>query len=213
MKRRSSFLIALPLLIAACSAPGTVSPSVAPAASIPQAEAPSDSPSAAEGPSDAPSDAPTTGPIPSEGLGEFTCDLPVVERETVVGITNYTDVRVGTHDGYDRVVLEFNVGTPEFTLERDEPPFEKEPGGIPVDVEGESVLHLVLRNGTAMTETGESSYDGPFNLDPGFPMLVDLVHGGDFEAQTSWFIGLADEACVRVTLLADPHRIVIDVEQ
>jgi hypothetical protein len=148
----------------------------------------------------------------SADLGEFTCDLPIVEPATVAGITNYTDVRVGTHDGFDRVVIEFNAGTPEFILERDEAPFEKEPGGIPADVQGESVLHLVLRNGTAMMESGEISYDGPFDLDPDFPLLVDVVHGGDFEAQTAWFIGLSGEACVRAMVLTDPARIVIDVE-
>ena len=155
---------------------------------------------------------PTTEAIPSDELGAFTCELPITEAATAFGITNYTDVRVGTHDGYDRFVIEFNLGTPEFMLERDEPPYEQDASGFPLDVEGESVLHLVLRNATARDESEEPTYDGPLNFDPGFPVLVDVVHGGDFEAVTTWFIGLAKESCVRVTLLTDPDRIVIDVE-
>jgi hypothetical protein len=154
----------------------------------------------------------TAEAVPSDELGEFSCELPISEPATASGITNYTDVRVGTHDGYDRLVLEFNLGTPEFTLERDEPPHEQPASGFPVDVEGETVLLLTLFDATALTESGEISYDGPRDFDPGFPVLVDVVHGADFEAQTAWFIGLAREACVRVTLLTDPDRIVIDVE-
>jgi len=46
------------------------------------------------------------------------------------------------------------------------------------------------------------------------PTLVDLVEGGDFEAQSTWYLGLSGEACVRVLRLTDdgPPRLVIDVE-
>ena len=65
---------------------------------------------------------PTAEPIPSDDLGHFTCDLPILEDATVAR-ANITDVRIGTHDGYDRVVLEFADGLPEVSLERAEPPF------------------------------------------------------------------------------------------
>ena len=47
------------------------------------------------------------------------------------------------------------------------------------------------------------------------PMLVDLIEGGDFEAQSTWYFGLAGEACVRVMTLVGEggaSRLVIDVE-
>ena len=61
---------------------------------------------------------------------------------------------------------------------------------------------------------GTSSYDGPTDFDPGFATLVDLVEGGDFEAQSTWYLGLSREACVRVIRLTDDGapRLVIDVE-
>ena len=55
--------------------------------------------------------------VPSDELGPFSCDLPVVEAATVA-LANITDVRVGTHAGYDRVVFEFADGLPELTLDR-----------------------------------------------------------------------------------------------
>jgi hypothetical protein len=176
-----------------------------------QAASPS-SDDAAPTPVVATSQLPTTEPIPSGDLGEFTCELPITGTATDPVTANYTDVRVGTHDGYDRVVIEFANGVPEFSLDRAEPPFVQDASGLPLDVQGDSVLKLVMRNATALTESGEISYDGPRDFDPGFPQLVDVLAGGDFEAMTTWYIGPNDEACVRVVSLSDPDRLVIDME-
>lgn len=153
----------------------------------------------------------TTEPVPSEDLGPFSCDLPVVEGATVA-VANIVDVRVGEHDGFDRVVFEFSQGTPELTLGRATPPFTRDASGLPLDVEGESFLSLTMRGGTKQTDAGTSSYDGPTEFDPGLSTLVDLVEGGDFERQSTWYVGLTSEACARVLLLDDPPRVVIDVE-
>jgi hypothetical protein len=158
--------------------------------------------------------APSAEPIPSDALGPFSCDLPVVEDATV-GRAQLVGVRVGTHAGYDRVVFEFANGLPEISLDRATPPFSKDPSGLPMEVEGTSFLRLIMRGGTKQTEDGTSSYDGPTDFDPGFPMLVDLVEGGDFEAQSTWYLGLTSESCVRVMQLVGeggPARLVIDVE-
>jgi hypothetical protein len=211
MTTRTLMSMAAMLVLGACNAAGNP-PASALRSSSPDVAPASEAASELASPTDAPSQAPASDAIPSDDLGAFTCELPITEEGTATLTTNYTDVRVGTHGGYDRVVFEFNAGTPEFTLERDEPPYEQDASGFPLDVEGGSVLHLVLRGSTTMTDSGEMSYHGPLNFDPGFPMLVDVVHGGDFEAQTTWFIGLAEEACVRVLLLSEPDRIVIDVE-
>jgi hypothetical protein len=153
----------------------------------------------------------TSEPIPSDSLGEFACDLPIVE-DASVAIANITDVRVGSHDGYDRVVFEFAQGTPEMTLERDTPPFTQDASGAPIDVAGESFLRLTMRGGSKQTDEGTSSYDGPLDFEPDFPALVHLIEGGDFERQSTWYFGLAHESCVRVILLEDPARIAIDIE-
>ena len=151
-------------------------------------------------------------PIPSEDLADFSCDLPFVEQATVPRTVNITDVRVGSHDGYDRVVFEFTDGTPEIALERATPPFAQDGSGEPMDVEGESFLRLIMRGGTKQMDDGSSSYAGSRDFDPGYPTLVNLVEGGDFEAQSTWYIGLSAESCVRVSLLEDAPRLVIDIQ-
>ena len=152
-------------------------------------------------------------PVPSDELGAFSCDLPVVDDATVAR-AQITDVRVGTHADYDRVVFEFANGLPEFTLDRATPPFSHDASGMPVEVEGSSFLRLTMRGGTKQTEDNTSSYDGPIEFHPGFSTLIDLVEGGDFEAQSTWYLGMASEACVRVIRLTDDGapRLVIDVE-
>ena len=197
------------VLLAACSSPATTpSGSASSPASAPPSVAASDG-----GPASVPASeaAATTEPVPSDELGEFTCDLPIVEQATVAR-ANIVDVRVGRHDGYDRVVFEFTGGTPEVSLDRAEPPFTQDASGEPIEVEGESFLRLTMRGGTKQMDDGTSSYDGSRDFDPGLPMLVDVIEGGDFEAQSTWYLGLEDEACVRVTLLEDEPRLVIDVE-
>jgi hypothetical protein len=153
-------------------------------------------------------------PVPSEALEPFTCDLPI-HIDATVAIANITDVRVGTHADYDRVVFEFADGFPEASLERAIPPFTQDASGAPIDVEGTSFLRLLLRGGSKQTDAGTSSYDGPTDFDPGFATLVDLIEGGDFERQSTWYLGLTSEACVRVMTLdgeGGSFRLVIDVE-
>ena len=189
------------VLLAACSSPSGSAPASAEA-----------SPSSGGVATDAPPPAATAEPIPSEDLADFSCDLPFVEQATVPRTVNIVDVRTGSHDGYDRVVFEFTDGTPEFALERATPPFAQDGSGLPMDVEGESFLRLIMRGGTQQMDDGSSSYDGSRDFDPGYPALVDLVEGGDFEAQSTWYLGLSAESCIRVSLLEDAPRLVIDIQ-
>ena len=184
--------------------PGTPTP----AASTPVSALPSEAASAE--PSGAAPSA-SADAIPTDELGEFTCDLPIVEDPTAP-IANIVDVRTGSHSGFDRAVFEFEQGTPELTLSRAEPPFSADGSGMPIEVDGDSFLALVMRGGSKQTDEGTSSYDGPTEFTDVGPALLHLVEGGDFERQSTWYFGLAEEECVRVLLLDDPHRLVIDIE-
>jgi hypothetical protein len=193
-------------LLAACSGSPSATPSATPPA---DATVP---PSATATPAASPPEQ-SAEPVPSDELGDFTCELPIVEDATVPR-AQIVDVRVGEHDGYDRVVFEFAEGLPESSLERATPPFAQDASGLPLEVDGEGFLRLTMRGGTKQQEDGTSSYDGSRDVRPGFTALVHLIEGGDFEAQSTWYLGLSSEACVRVTTLTDdgPPRLVIDVE-
>jgi hypothetical protein len=205
---RAASLAVATLILAACAEPSRSAPASVPASSAPASVPASSAPASVHA-----SAQPSVEPVPSEELGAFSCELPIVEAATTPR-ANIVDVRAGTHDGYDRVVFEFAQGLPEFSLDRATPPFTQDASGAPIDVEGNSFLRLTMRGGTKQTEENTSSYDGPTDFDPGFPTLVDLVEGGDFEAQSTWYLGLSTEACVRVILLTNDGapRLVIDVE-
>ena len=208
-------LIALAIagaLLAGCIGGTTSSPSAPSASATVAASASPVASPAASASVDASSPA-SSEPIPSDELGAFSCELPVVDDATVAR-AQITDVRIGTHADYDRVVFEFANGLPEYTLDRATPPFRHDASGMPVEVDGSSFLRLIMRGGTKQTEDNTSSYDGPIEFHPGFSTLIDLVEGGDFEAQSTWYLGLAAEACVRVIRLTDDgaQRLVIDVE-
>jgi hypothetical protein len=196
------------LMAAACTSPST-SPSTSPDDGMTASPVPTSTPLG----SDAGSPPATSEPIPSDELGPFTCDLPIHVDQTVAR-ANITDVRVGTHDGYDRVVFEFAGGLPEASIERAEPPFTHDASGEPIEVEGESFLRLILRGGTKQQDDGTSSYDGATEFEPNAHTLLHIIEGGDFEAQSTWYFGLTEEECVRVLTLIDDGgaRLVIDVE-
>jgi hypothetical protein len=188
------------------SATASPSTSAAPSSSAGGSGAPSES----AGPS-APS---SVEPVPSDQLGAFSCDPPI-HVDATVARANITDVRVGGHADYDRVVFEFEGGIPEASIERATPPFTHDASGAPIDVQGTSFIRVILRGGTKQTLDGTSSYDGPTDFDPALPAVVDLIEGGDFEAQSTWYLGLTAESCIRVidlTTSDGPPRLIIDVE-
>lgn len=148
---------------------------------------------------------------PSDEQGPFACNLPI----NGVGSTKraqITDVRVGEHDAYDRITFEFATGIPEFSIEEAEPPFTQDASGLPLEVDGSYFWKIVLRGGTKVSPDGGITYDGPTEFTPGYAKLVHLVEGGDFEAVSTWYVGMSGTSCIRVATLNDPARLVIDIE-
>ena len=200
----------LALLLVACApaAGGSASPSVStpPSVALPSETA---SPTPTTEPTTEPTSEPTSEP--TDDLGAFTCALPI-EGEGTVSRAQITDVRIGTHAGYDRVVIEFDQGIPPFTLDEATPPLLADPSGMEMDVEGSAFWSLVLHGGTRVDLDGSMSYDGRTDFTPDFPALAELVEAGDFEAVSSWYLGLHEATCARVLTLTDPARLVIDIQ-
>lgn len=191
------------LLLAACqpgassvSPTGSTSPSTQPTAS-------------ASSPAGSSSSEPTASA--AESLGPFTCSLPVAGTATI-DRAQITDVRVAGHDGYDRIVFEFAAGLPEYSIASATPPFTRDPSGLPLAVAGSAFLSLVMQGGTAVTPEGTLTYSGPTDFSPALTTVSQLVEAGDFEAVSSWYVGLSGTSCIRVLTLSNPSRLVIDIE-
>ena len=154
---------------------------------------------------------PVPGETGSDDLGPFSCSLPIRGAATT-DRAQIVDVRVGTHAAYDRVVFEFDGGTPDYEVDLASPPFVEDPTGNPVTVRGSQHLRITLQGGTRQSPTGSSTYDGPTTFLTEFPQLVQLEEAGDFEATATWLIGRNGADCVRVLTLSGPDRLVIDLE-
>ncbi len=182
------------------------SPSAEPSAS----DKPTPKPTGPAEPSAKPSAEPS-GPEPA-----FTCGQPI--HLDAVGSDFHplivADIRLGTHDGYDRIVFEYvDEGSPYLDIEADEPPFVKDPSGLPLEVAGDPHFRLIFGGAAKYdSETGEQPYSGPVDFEPGYPQIAQFVEAGDFEASHSWYLGTNGSDCLRAFYLTEPGRIVIDVQ-
>jgi hypothetical protein len=194
-------------LLVACTATATPTPT--------PTSQPTSGPTATPSPGATPPPTPGPTPVePTDGLGPFICQYPYavdgsVERAQI------TDVRGGAHAGYDRIVFQFAGGppaaVPTVEIRVGTPPFTQDPSGLPLSVSGSSFLIIVLRGGTGLDPDGVQTYSGETDFPTGFPVLQHLVQAGDFEALSEWVAGLTGPACIRMTVLANPSRLVIDL--
>lgn len=199
LRLRTASAVILAIGLAACGAgpSATIGPSASTAASQTAASSASATPNGSE--------------QPSESLAAFSCNLPIHVAATI-DRAQISDLQVGLHDGYDRIVFGFVAGLPEATVETATPPFTHDPSGLAIPVAGSSFLRITLHGGTIQTLSGGSSYTGPRAFTPRAPRLVDLQPGGDFEAVATWYAGMTGAACVRVFSLSGPSRLVIDLQ-
>ncbi|MGZ6271200.1 MAG: AMIN-like domain-containing (lipo)protein [Candidatus Limnocylindrales bacterium] len=187
---------------------GVAGESPSPTPNVTAAIAPSASPSATLLPTASPTPDGTPSATPSDALGPYTCTLPLSLAGTAAGERQAqpTSVRVGTHEGYARIVFEYSgTTTPSLTIEMANPPFMHDPSGLPLTVAGSAFLRLKL-DGVAM------GYSGDRDLKPGYAVLSELAQQGDYEGVQTWLVGLSQPTCVRVTLLTSPTRLVVDLQ-
>ena len=193
------------IVLAGCTG---ASPSVAPSGT--QLPSPSVEPSTAAS-LPASVEASAAASEPTQSLVPFAC-VPSVTVPSTTQRAQVTDVRVGTHDGYDRVVFEFASGLPDAVIEGVLPPLYADPSGLEMEVAGTAFLRVTMHGATKVSPEGGVTYSGSTNFAPGFDRLVQLIEGGDSEAVSTWYLGLNGGGCIRVLTLADPSRIVIDIE-
>ena len=122
------------------------------------------------------------------------------------------DVRAARHEGFDRIVFEFQGGLPGYRVEYQAPPILGDASGEPVEIAGNAFLRIRFEPAAAHDpNTGDPTYSGPRELSPGLPSLVEAQETGDFEAVLTWVLGLNQETDFLVHPLGDPFRIAIDV--
>jgi predicted small lipoprotein YifL len=123
-----------------------------------------------------------------------------------------SEVRVGEHEGFDRIVLEFTgTGTPGWTVNYvDEAVLDG--SGEVVQLGGDAFLDIYA-SGTTYPESEQDYYAGPRQFQSESGGGVDEVYvAGTFEGYTQVLAGIdGDRVPFRVFALSDPSRLVVDV--
>lgn len=120
-------------------------------------------------------------------------------------------VRTARHDGFDRIVFEFEGAVPGYHVEYVDRPVRRCGSGDVVALAGDGWLEIRFTPAAAHTEAGEATVTQR-ELTPGLPVLRELKATCDFEADVTWVAGLASPNRYRVLELAGPPRFVVDVE-
>ncbi|MFN2519707.1 MAG: hypothetical protein ABR525_01535 [Candidatus Limnocylindria bacterium] len=166
----------------------------------------------AAGPSAAPATAPPTAASERPAACVTSAQGAILGEQALI-----TDVRVGAHEGYDRIVFEFAsrhapaAGGSTYVIAPATPPYLQDGSGLALSVAGDAVLKVTLRGATTASLDGSPAYSGSRDIVPGFSILRELKGAGDFEAVSSWFVGVNGPPCAAVAMLAGPARLVIDL--
>ncbi len=119
-------------------------------------------------------------------------------------------VRAAHRDGVDRVVFEFRGGLP---AKREVDYVDRlfaDGSGRRVRVAGQALLRVRFERAQAHTDDG-SPTAAPRRVAYALPNVMTAVRAGDFEAVTTYGLGLAKRTPVRVTTLQAPPRVVVEV--
>jgi hypothetical protein len=118
-------------------------------------------------------------------------------------------VRVGRHNGYDRVVFQVRGAMPGWDV-RYVAQVTADPSGRPVTVPGTAVLRVVLTGLAGHDGAGRPTATGTAQT-PRLPGLVAVKQAGDVESVMTFALGTGDRLDFRVFGLTGPTRVVVDV--
>jgi hypothetical protein len=140
---------------------------------------------------------------------------PVSALSTNASTALLSAIRVGRHQGYDRVVFEFRGNVlPGHDVRYTARPVRQDASGKVVAVNGAYVLRVRMSPAfdADMNKAGAPrTYTGPMRISPTTPEVAQLVRTGGFEDVLTWVVGVRGHVGFRVMTLHNPARIVIDL--
>ncbi len=124
------------------------------------------------------------------------------------GVAVATDLRVGAHRDYDRVVIEFRGGLPGYELSFVDS-IEQAGSGRPVELAGAASFLITLEPASGHGEDGASTV--PASADgSGLEAVAEVRLIDDYEGQLRFAVGLNTQVEPKVQTLSNPPRLVLD---
>lgn len=146
-----------------------------------------------------------------EESGSFSGTLTPIEVAQGGAPRQVTAVREAAHSSYDRMVWEHGPDGSGYRVAYVDAPVLSCGSGEPVTLEGGAVLTVTLLPAVAHSEDGKSLL-ATKQLKPGHISVKSMEQICDFEGRVTWAIGVRERLPVRVSLLKDPARLVVDVQ-
>ena len=147
--------------------------------------------------------APTQIATTTPELPAWVCDGSQVHLPGTV--VRAQQIGFGSSDeaGLGRVEFMFQgpPGTPtvpEILVRESKPPFTADPSGQPLEVQGSAWATIVLQGGTGLDENMQPTYTGKDDFVMDASPIREVRRAGDFEAVSTWIVGLDAPYCVRV---------------
>ncbi len=151
-----------------------------------------------------------TDPSPLDQM-PWTADVTRVTRPASGADEVLHAVRVGRHQGFDRLVFEFKEGRiPGHHIEYVDQPVRECGSGRPVEVPGDARLMVRLLSTQAHTEGGENTVgdrERQYNL----RVIRELELICDAEGVVEWVLGVSGPNGYRAFELNAPSRLVVDL--
>ncbi|WP_297851529.1 hypothetical protein [uncultured Corynebacterium sp.] len=148
--------------------------------------------------------------IDEKPKGEYSTE-PTEKFGEAYGELRTTDIRVGSHDGFDRLVFEFEgTGDPQYHIGYNDDP-RQQASGFPLEVPGNAKLEINI-HGTSGDMSADAKYAGKKELGLASGNIVDVINGGSFEADSQYVVGLINERPYQVQVLHEPTRLVVDFQ-
>ena len=117
-------------------------------------------------------------------------------------------IRASHHPGFDRIVYQFEGGLPSSHEVRYVDRLIADGSGRPVRIAGRAILSVRFAPAQAHDAQGSSV---PARRAFALPNVMTTVRAGDFEAVTTYGVGLAKRTAFTVFTLENPSRVVIDI--
>jgi hypothetical protein len=158
---------------------------------------------------------PTPGDTEQDGADAppFTANTePDVAEQSAGARGTVRDLRLGRHDGFDRVVFEVGgTGTPGWDVRYVDVASSQGKGDV-VEVAGDAILQVTLTGMGYPFDTGVEEYAGPDPLiAAATEAITEVVWDSTFEGTSVAFVGTTARTPFRVYLLEEPARVVVEV--
>lgn len=119
-------------------------------------------------------------------------------------------VRTAPHDGFDRIVFEFDERVPGYHVEYIDRPVRQCGSGSVTELAGDGWLEVRMSSARAHTDAGQPTI-ADRELMVNLPVLLELERTCDFEGEVTWVAGVASPQRFQVRELESPPRLVVDI--